>query len=87
MRIARHGELHAALAMVDRMRRDALFLRLSGGARSLALLISPVYFANVDEVRTSLLHRNRGKVVGPQSYTPEEIKRLESVRFNVVRMM
>ncbi len=34
----------------------------------------------------SLVERNRNKVLGRDSYTPEEIKRLRSVRFNVIGM-
>jgi hypothetical protein len=83
MRMGGHGEMAGALAMIARMRKEALLLRLTGG-RFLAFYVSPFYFANVDEVRMTLLERNRNKVLARDSYTPEEIKRLGSVRFNVI---
>ncbi len=86
MRVGRHGEMAGAMAAAEWVRRETIYLRLTGG-RYLALYVSPVYFANAGEVRTSLVQRNRSKVKGRESYTPEESKRLVSVRINVIRMM
>ena len=86
MRMGGHGELAGAFAVIARMRKEALLLRLTGG-RFLALYVSPVYFANVDEVRMSLVKANRNKLLGRDSYTPEEINRPGFVRFNVIGML
>lgn len=69
-----------AMERVSRLRREIIFLRLSGG-RFLALYISTIVFANAHSLRMALLERNRNKLVGADSYTPEEIKRLGNVNF------
>jgi hypothetical protein len=77
------GVLNSRVAAI---RRDSLLIRLAGG-RYLALYISPVHFANHNELRKSLLERNRDKIVGPDSYTPAEIRRLKNAAINAIRML
>ncbi len=71
---------------VAAIRRDSLLIRLAGG-RYLALYLSPVHFTNTGELRMSLLERNRGKIVGADSYTPAEIRRLKNAAINAIRML
>jgi hypothetical protein len=80
---------HASGAVIHRvaaMRRDSLLIRLAGGHYP-ALCISPVHFANPYELRMSLLERNRHNIVGADSYTPEEPRRLKNAAFNAIRML
>ena len=67
-------------------RRDSIPLRLRGG-NYLALYIPRAFIANPDTLKSTLLRRNRGKVVGAETYTPHETSRLGNVNFNRVRMM
>jgi hypothetical protein len=68
------------------IRRDSLLIRLAGG-RYLALYISPVHFASPDDLRMSLLERNCEKIVGADSYTQAEIRRLKNAAINAIRML
>jgi hypothetical protein len=82
-RISHYSEM--SYRKLAHMRGDAIFLRLSGG-RYLAFYISSSLFANAHTVRMCLLERNRSNLVGDDSYTPEEVKRLGNVAFNAIRM-
>jgi hypothetical protein len=68
------------------LRRSAILMRLRGG-RYLALnpLISDL--ANVPELTGTLLRLSRGKVLGQDSYTPEEIQFLQVIRLNTIKML
>jgi hypothetical protein len=82
MRLARHSHYNAlAYQEIVERRRDALLLRLRGG-RYLALYIPPRLVGNAEMLRFTVLQVNRCKVVGADSYTPEEIKRLGNPYFN-----
>jgi len=70
-----------------RRRRNAIFIRLRG-ERYVALSIPRIIVANVESLNSTLLWLNRSKVVGADSYTPKEIKRLRNVcYYNRVRTM
>jgi hypothetical protein len=84
-RIARFDHMTSgARKVVEQMRRDAVFIRLRSG-HYLALYISTFWFANADALKSTLLQRNREKVIGADSYTPEEVKSLARVYFNKVK--
>jgi hypothetical protein len=84
MRSARHVHSTAIAYqdMVDR-RQGTVLIRLKG-ERHLALYVSPRLVANAVTLVSTFLQLNADKIVGPQSYTREEIKRLVNVRFNTV---
>jgi hypothetical protein len=84
-RIARFDHTTAgARIVVAQMRREAVFIRLHSG-HYLALYISTFWFANADALKSTLLQRNREKLIGADSYTPEEVKSLARVYFNRVK--
>jgi hypothetical protein len=75
-----------ARSYLSTLRRGAILMRLHGG-RYLALNMRISDLANVPELTATLLRLNRDKVLGQDSYTPEEIQFLQGIRPNVVKVM
>ena len=85
-RISRFDHTTVALReKMARMRQEAIFLRLRDG-HYLALYISRFLIANADALKSTLLTQNRSKVIGPDSYTPEEIKYMRNIYYNMMRI-
>jgi hypothetical protein len=77
---------HLSYRMMAEKRQASVLLRLRGD-KYLALHISPFLVTNAESVKSTLLSLNRSKILGTDSYTPEEVRSLGNIYFNMVRTM
>jgi hypothetical protein len=77
---------HLSYRMMAEKRKASVLLRLRGG-KYLALHVSPFLVTNAESVQSALLSLNRSKILGADSYTPEEVRSLGNIYFNMVRTM